>query len=1118
MPSAKSNRPHRPTTALASDVELPRATDDQGQGSADAQEVDEQGGLLSRHGQELAGIGVATLAVLIFVSLMSYQPASPPEPAGNLIGPAGVFFADTTYWLLGASSYFFVLLAAAGARSLFARKRLFGRWEEAAGYGLGLLMVAMLLELVSPDARWFGHQLGGWMGEGLAIATSAIVGRVGATVCGVSMLLMAFVLITESSVVAVAGAIWSRIAAWGEGVSRDAPPRHTDSELVPVGPRLRYDAGSEALDPPAISGLPVSARQSSAAVPIVDETEAHDDDFDPSASEAGIAAVAPAAESGRAEEWAFDDEAAADDEFEAEPEPEARRSLTGSIVSSISRFFGRGAKPARDVAPDLDDDANDDFEIGDEFHDGVATRSSEWATGWSIGHDNAADDSYSAYADDDDDFEDDVDDASAIHTALPASSGKRSAEDAPVFAFIDSVPADEDSGATGIFKRADVAPVAHHSTSDDLRAWQVDSDGSSSSPSAVIRRQDTGASLPKTRTSPSPVPRALDAPPVEPEVSSQRPVVTDDAQSVWVKDLKMVTPARNGSERAASVAAAYADETGDNGRPSTMQVSSADVVSVQPADAVAAGPVIFESEALMQRKRAEDLDRELPRHRDSEAEWQFPPMSFLRYEESPENAVDHERLKELAVRLEEVLASFKVLGKVTGICPGPVVTRFEFEPETGTKLSKISGLSDDIAMALKAVKVRIIAPIPGKGCVGIEVPNDTRENVFLKEILADERFVRSRSPLTVALGKDIEGFPVVADFAKMPHLLIAGTTGSGKSVTVNAMITSILYNASPDDVKMILIDPKQLEFAIYQDMPHLMLPVVTDPAKANTALQWAVTEMELRYKLMAEMRVRNLAGYNQKLKELERNAIDAIADPSIRDPQIELLDQVDENDELLHKRMYYIVIIVDEFADLMMTSGKEVEVAVARLAQKARAAGIHIMLATQRPSVDVLTGVIKSNFPTRMSCRLMSGTDSRTVLDSIGAENLLGMGDMLYRPNGSQDLIRVHGAYVDEREIEHIVDFLKKQRPAKYDERILAPPASDDGGADDEPMDECYEEAVQCVIDAGFASISMLQRHLRMGYNRAARMVDAMEREGIIGPSTGGSARREVLVGQLFKN
>ena len=532
-------------------------------------------------------------------------------------------------------------------------------------------------------------------------------------------------------------------------------------------------------------------------------------------------------------------------------------------------------------------------------------------------------------------------------------------------------------------------------------------------------------------------------------------------------------------------------------------------------------PIVVRTRARKNKCQAAEMERaqqvHLPLADAQGKQWNFPPLSFLRYEDQGRSDIDQEKLRELAARLEKVLSDFKVNGKVSGICPGPVVTLFEFEPESGTKLSRISGLSDDIAMALRAHKVRIIAPIPGKGCVGIEVPNDHRETVFLKEILADKVFMNAKSKLTLALGKDIEGLPVVMDLAKSPHLLIAGTTGSGKSVSVNAMITSLLYNTTPDEVKLILIDPKQLEFAIYQNIPHLLLPVVTDPSKAATALNWAVQEMERRYKLMSEVKVRNLKGYNEKLDTLyeQYRSVDRDADDYVPSPTEALLAQTDLDGRPAHRQMYHLVVVVDEFADLMMVAGKEVEVAVARLAQKARAAGIHVILATQRPSVDVITGLIKANFPTRISFRLMSGTDSRTVLDTIGSENLLGMGDMLYRAPGTSALQRVHGAFVDEGEIERVVEFVSAQRAPDFDESILATPDPGDS-ENDEPVDELYDQAVSVVIDAGFASISMVQRKLRIGYNRSARIVEEMERQGLVGPTSGGSSRREVLGGGQF--
>lgn len=523
-------------------------------------------------------------------------------------------------------------------------------------------------------------------------------------------------------------------------------------------------------------------------------------------------------------------------------------------------------------------------------------------------------------------------------------------------------------------------------------------------------------------------------------------------------------------------------------------------------------PEIIESPAQQDRMSCEKMERALRSMAAERANssWEYPSLDALRYEEST-TEIDEDGLREMATMLVEAFADYKVKGRVIGICPGPVVTRFEFEPEPGTKLSRISGLSTDIAMRLRAENVRIIAPIPGKGCVGVEVPNDIRETVYLKEILADRRFIEARSKLTMALGKDIEGFPVVADLAKMPHLLVAGTTGSGKSVSVNAMIMSILFNASPDEVRLILIDPKQLEFALYEDVPHLLLPVVTDPNKAATALQWAVDDMERRYRLMKELRVRNIEGYNQKILQLQAELEDEQAGRGKASSfALRTLAEEDMDGRPRHRHMPYIIVVVDEFADLIMAAGKDVEIAVARLAQKARAAGIHCILATQRPSVDVLTGTIKSNFPTRISFRLISGTDSRTVIDTQGAENLLGMGDMLYRPPGSSDLVRVHGAFIDEDEIERVVDFIKDQREVEYDETILAAQISTTD--DDEELDPKFEEAVDVCVEAGFASISMIQRRLSVGYNRAANIVEEMERRGIVGPSSGGASRREVLI------
>jgi S-DNA-T family DNA segregation ATPase FtsK/SpoIIIE len=441
---------------------------------------------------------------------------------------------------------------------------------------------------------------------------------------------------------------------------------------------------------------------------------------------------------------------------------------------------------------------------------------------------------------------------------------------------------------------------------------------------------------------------------------------------------------------------------------------------------------------------------------------------------------------------------------------------YEFAPAPGVKVSKIAGLSDDLSMALKAQSIRIVAPIPGRGVVGIEIPNRDRETVYLKEIFAADEFQKSGGRLPLALGKDIFGHTVVGDLARMPHLLVAGATGTGKSVSINAMILSLLYRADPRDVRLIMIDPKMLELSMYEGIPHLLLPVVTSPKKAALALNWAVREMERRYRLMADKGVRNIEGYNRKLAKDEetrkgrRPAAGGDLSGEEHLPEIETV----EDDTLEHGHLPYIVVIVDELADLMMVAGREVEESIARLAQMARAAGIHLILATQRPSVDVITGLIKANLPTRISFRVFSRIDSRTILDSMGAETLLGNGDMLFIPPGSGVLQRVHGAFVSEIEVQRVVEFLKKQGAPDYDKSILAAPSSTGGSGDEdeEGYDEKWDEALAIIAETRQASISMLQRRLRLGYNRAARMIEKMEAEGIVGPSDGTSRPREVFI------
>ena len=485
---------------------------------------------------------------------------------------------------------------------------------------------------------------------------------------------------------------------------------------------------------------------------------------------------------------------------------------------------------------------------------------------------------------------------------------------------------------------------------------------------------------------------------------------------------------------------------------------------------------------------------------DEGKKFKLPSINLLEDSELDLKGMDNESLQMQSKLLEKKLSDFDVSGKVVAVSPGPVVTMYEYEPAPGVKINKVVSLADDLSMALRAISIRIVAPIPGKAVIGIEIPNIDREPVRLKDMIASTAFQDSRSKLTLALGKDILGSPVITDLAKTPHLLIAGATGSGKSVALNAMICSIMYKATPGEVKLVMIDPKRIELAAYEGIPHMITPVVLDARKATQALQWAVHEMERRYTIMAEKRVRNINQYHKKLAK-EREVLKRAGSGSKPAP----------GSEQTSEWLPFVVIVIDELADLMLVASRDVEVALTRLAQMARAAGIHLLIATQRPSVDVLTGTIKANFPTRISFQVSSRTDSRTILDANGAEALLGNGDMLFLPPGTAKLQRIHGAYVSESEIRRITEFLKKQREPVYEEEILkARPEGEDQKGEDE-YDEKYDEAVALVTETGQASISMVQRRLRVGYNRAARMIEMMEREGVVGPSDG-SKPREVLV------
>lgn len=485
------------------------------------------------------------------------------------------------------------------------------------------------------------------------------------------------------------------------------------------------------------------------------------------------------------------------------------------------------------------------------------------------------------------------------------------------------------------------------------------------------------------------------------------------------------------------------------------------------------------------KQEAEEVRLERNRHK------LLPPFSILKKADktSQKKAVIDQEITNNSRLLESKLLDFGIEGRVVQVHPGPVITRYEFEPAPGIKINRIANLSDDLALAMKAQSVRIVAPVPGKAVVGLEIPNLHREIVVLRDILTSKEFRASNSKLSLALGKDIAGKPYVTDLSKMPHLLIAGSTGSGKSVTVNSIICSILFNATSDEVKFLMVDPKRLELGIYNDIPHLLVPVVMEPKQAANALKWATEEMDQRYHILAEKGVRNIDQYNALI---ENNPF--------------------STDENAIGKLPFIVIVIDEFADLILMAGREIESLLTRLAQMARAVGIHLVIATQRPSVDIITGLIKANFPCRISFRVSSKTDSRTIIDTNGAEKLLGMGDMLFLPPGVSTLVRVHGSAVTEEEINASVAFLRQQAPPDYDISIVEDHAADAKYGDGyEEYDELYDKAVDLVVSTNKASISMIQRRLKIGYNRAARMIEIMEKDGVVSKPEG-SKPRQVLV------
>jgi S-DNA-T family DNA segregation ATPase FtsK/SpoIIIE len=550
--------------------------------------------------------------------------------------------------------------------------------------------------------------------------------------------------------------------------------------------------------------------------------------------------------------------------------------------------------------------------------------------------------------------------------------------------------------------------------------------------------------------------------------------------------------AHDGAVQTNGATARAARRAADEAQPDQ---TAAEIEEMVATASVVRTELVDENQHAARTDKASREARRAEQHAAAMSNYQMPPVEFLNGA-PPRHEQADEELRGLATRVAEKCKEFNVTGRIEYICPGPVVTTYEFKPDPGVKYSRVTGLVDDLCLALKAESIRIDR-VPGKAHVGIEVPNQRRDNIMLREVIESRHFQESPSKLTLALGKTIDGLNYVADLARMPHLLIAGATGTGKSVCLNSLVVSIIYKARPDEVKFIMIDPKRLELGLYADIPHLATPIITEPKRAAYSLKWAVAEMERRYKQLAQWGVRNIDSYNQEVGR--RN----------------LVEDYDDQGQP-HQTLPYLVIIIDELADLMMVSGHEVEEAITRLAQMARAVGIHLVLATQRPSVDVITGLIKANFPSRIAFRVSSKVDSRTIIDANGAEQLLGRGDMLFLPPGTSRLVRVHGAFVDEAEIGRIVKHVKEQGQPLYDETITQ---SEDEATNGEPgggeRDELFEQALRICVEMKRASTSVLQRRLRIGYGRAAAILDGMEREGFIGLADG--ARPRQILGRAYE-
>ncbi len=1103
---------------------------------------------LRLQGSAREGVVVVLLALCVFLllALFSYDPADPgwsyqgPETdVQNWMGPVGAWLADVLYSLLGASALWWPGMFGYAAWWLMRSRQV--RFEidpvaiavHTGGLVLLIFGTTMLgaLHFYHPDSI-LPYASGGILGEGLVSTLKPLVSSGGVGLISAALILIGFPLFSGMSWLQVADELGRRLCKVGGWFSaRRAKGREkrsqraaakAASQKVKEKPLTEFKAAKQESDlqrpsPREDSRQQDSARENSRArrEPSFSTTT---DTSIPWAA-AAFSGALPAEDMPKRASSAAPEQPAPEMDAQKDIEPNDQPSTPAAVaeerreVKTEPKIEPVVENVAEDVVENVEEESpraprEDAFavRIDDEDNDPapsvpLSTKETEPEfdkPGFDKSELNEPDVNQSNVAKPA--FDEPVLDEPELDESEPEKSSSR------------SVPGFQSAAAQSFYSSPGVSRDAteHEIKQDDAIKWEGDVERAVTSASRsmpepeeapAITPRDEGYSRPVH--APSPEPRSERVPEVVPEP------VWDDEEDDFPTARPTVTAARQeptlyGAEVPRTEAPRADVSQAEPSRSMTSSEMSSDVASSEEKDPDS-GPTLWTVEHLQsQRPAFETFD---------EPEGDVPSLQLLTPPEPHEPNYTDEQLADMAELLEVRLREYGVKAEVVDTWPGPVITRFEIKPAAGVKVSKISNLAKDLARSLMVKSVRVVEVIPGRPTVGIEIPNPHRAMIRLREVIDSDRYQQESSPLTMALGQDIGGGPVVANLGKMPHLLVAGTTGSGKSVGVNAMLISMLLKATPDELKLIMVDPKMLELSVYDGIPHLLAPVVTDMKEAANSLRWCVAEMERRYKLMAAMGVRNIAGFNGRLDEAE-SAGAQVADP-LWEPQPWEMHQTPP----ILEKLPYIVVVIDEFADMFMIVGKKVEELIARLAQKARAAGIHLILATQRPSVDVVTGLIKANIPSRMAFQVSSRIDSRTILDQGGAESLLGHGDMLYLPAGSGPPNRIHGAFVDDDEVHRVVDDWKRRGAPEYIEEILSGGVTADALAgleaegvdgDDAEQDALYDEAVQFVTETRKASISAVQRRFKIGYNRAARLVEAMEGAGVV-TSMGSNGAREVL-------